>query len=222
MLFIAAFLPPSSLKEGMLSAEQPDVTCKTLWNAITSQNRSHIPNQHLQRLIKYLSDHLNISTGSSTIPPPELTYYNLQWKRKASCKATGAANSRRSHFSLVSCLKGQISEQTLQLDSKILWETKAAAFQGIVGKSFYLLPSCHRWHQHFDGDRGGDLSCTGVYLKRSETRELLPWWRQQSLEHLTKLCSALWEQEDLTGKTCQWPRICRQPSLAQSTVPPPL
>lgn len=220
MLFIAAFLPPSSLKEGMLSAQQPDVTCKTVWNAITSQNRSHIPYHHLQWLIKYLSDNLNISTGPSTIPPPEFTYYNLQWKRQASCKATGASDSRRSHFSLVSCLKGQISEQTLLLDSKILLEIKTAAFQGIVGKSFYLLSSCHRWYQHFDGDRGRDLSCIGVYAKRSETRELLPWWRRQSLEHLTKLCSALWEQDDPAGKTCLWPSICRQPSLAQATLAP--
>lgn len=193
----------------MLLAQQPDVTCKAAWNTITSQNRAHIPYQHLQWLIKYLSDHLNTSTGPSIIPPPEFTYYNLQWKRQASCKATRASNSRRSHFSLVSCLKGQISEQILLLGSKILCNIKAAAFQGIAGKSFYLLPSCQRWYQYFDGDRGGDLSCTDVSAKRSEARELLPWWRQHSLEHFTKLCSALWEWEDLRGKTCQWPSICR-------------
>lgn len=186
MLFIAAFLPPSSLKEGMLPAQQPDVTCKTVWNTITSLNRSHTPYQHPQWLIKYLSDHLNTSTGPSIIPLAEFTYSNLQRKRQASCKATGASNSRRSHFSLVSCLKGQISEQTLE--SKMLWEIKAAAFQGIVGKSSYLLPSCPGWYQYFDGDRGGDLSCTGVYAKRSQTRELLPWW--SSTAWSTSLSSA--------------------------------
>lgn len=100
-----------------------------LRNTITSKNRSHIPYQHLQWLIKYLSDHLNTSTGPSIIPLPEFTYYNLQWKSQASCKATDAWNSRRSRFSLVSCLKGQIPEQTLLLESKILWEIKAAAFR---------------------------------------------------------------------------------------------
>lgn len=199
----------------MLPAQQPDVTCKTVWNTITSKNRSHIPYQLLQWLIKYLSDHLNTSTGPSIIPLLEFTYYNLQWKSQASCKATGAWNSRRSRFSLVSCLKGQISEQTLLLEIKILWEIKSAAFQGTVGKSFSFLPSCPMWYQSFDGDRRTDLSCTGAYVRRTETRELLTWGRWHSSERLAKqLCSALWEQGDPTGKTLQWPSIWRQPSLA--------
>lgn len=131
-----------------------------VWNTITSKNRSHIPYQHLQWLIKYSSDYLNTSTGPSIAPLPEFTYYNLQWKSQASCKVTGAWNSKRSHFSLVSCLKGQISEQALLLESKKQGEIKAAAFQGIAGKSF------------FDGSYGTHLS-TGAYMRRTETTELL-------------------------------------------------
>lgn len=219
MLFIAAFLPPSSLKEGMLPAQQPDVTCKTVWNTITSLNRSHTPYQHLQWLIKYLSDHLNTSTGPSIIPLAEFTYSNLQWKRQASCKATGASNSRRSHFSLVFCLKGQISEQTLE--SKMLWEIKAAAFQGTVGKSSYLLPSCPRWYQLWWW-QGRRLILHWCLCKEKSDKGASPLVKQHSLEHLTKLCSALWEQEDLTAKTCQWPSIWRQTSLAQATPAPSL
>lgn len=178
MLFITAFLPPSSLKEGMLPAQQPDVTCKMVWNTITSQNRSHIPCQHLQWLIKYLSDHLNISTGPSITTLPEFTYCNLKWKRQASCKQLESQIAEDPILAWFLVLK--VEFLTLLLESKILWEMDAAAFQGIVGKSFYLLPSCHRWSQYFDADRGGDLSCTGVYAR--ETRELLPWWRVKAAQ----------------------------------------
>lgn len=137
--------------------------------------------------------HISICNGSSSIY--QIIWTFLQALASYHCQNLLTITCNEQGKQPVKQLEPQIAEDPilawflvlkvefliLLLEGKILWDMDAVAFQGIVGKSFYLLPSCHRWSQYFDGD-GEETYLALVSMQEKWDKRVLPWWRVKAAQ----------------------------------------